>query len=130
MLTAAREVAAFILVLSAVVGAVAVLLTRINVLKRWTVGRFKQFIASVANDLLTARNGGGSLMDSIDRIELEIKGLHGSHQDILYKVDRLSSELALARELSTERNLDAENRINKVEEQLNIVLHAALKKGN
>lgn len=125
-----QQVAAFVSVLAAFLLALGVIVGRIGWLKRWAHGQVQSWldgtVGEVVEKRLTGRNGGTSIMDAVDRIELEIKGLHGSHAETLTQVDRLSSQVAVLRQLADERNADAEHRNESIERRLDAVTAALL----
>lgn len=125
-----QQVAAFVSLTAAFLIAAGVIVGRIGWLKRWTHDRVKGWLDSTVGEVvekrLTGRNGGTSIMDAVDRIELEIKGLHGSHSETLAQVDRLSSQVAVLRQLADERGADAEHRNESIERRLDAMTAALL----
>jgi hypothetical protein len=125
-----REVAAFVMLAAAVLTALGVVFAKLATSKRWGRERVKAWldltVGEVVEARLTGRNGGSSLMDSIDRIELEIGELHKSHGAIGDKVERLSSDVAVVRQLSQERGEAARDRVDQLERHLELVLDAVL----
>ena len=125
-----QEVIAFVSLTAAFLIAAGVIFSRIGWLKGWSHRRFRSWldatVGEVVQSRLTDRNGGSSIMDAVDRIELEIRGLHGSHTETLAQVDRLSSQVAVLRQLADERSTDADHRNESIERRLDAITAALL----
>lgn len=125
-----KEVAAFVALTASFLIAVGVIVGRIGWLKTWLREQFKAWLDGTVGEVverrLTGRNGGASLMDSIDRIEIEIKGLHGSHAEITERVDRLSSDVATLRMIADERGESSKHRDDVIERRLDQLTDALI----
>jgi hypothetical protein len=125
-----REVAAFVLLAAAVLTALGVVAAKLTTSKRWGRERFKAWlhltVGEVVEERLTARNGGSSLMDSIDRIGVDLKTLSHQTAETDDRLDRLSSDVAVVRQLSLERGEAAKERVDQLERHIELVLDAVL----
>jgi hypothetical protein len=124
------EAAAIVALVASIITGVAVIVGRLGVGRATLARRFAAWldrtVGEVVEARLTGRNGGTSIMDAVDRIELEIKALHATQSDIGERVDRLSSDLAVQRQIGEERGARADGRIDALERQLDVLLHAVL----
>ena len=129
---AAAEIAAAATRVAATLTAVGVIVARVGVAQRWAAARAEAWadatVGEVVDRRLHARNGGSSIMDAVDRIELEIRGLHGSHADIADRVDRLGSDLAMLRVIADERAGHSEQRDHALEARLDRLAEALLRR--
>jgi hypothetical protein len=124
------ELVAFAILASAALLALTAIGAKLALTPKWSKDRVKswldQTIGEVVEARLTGRNGGSSLMDSIDRIELEIRQLHGSHAEITERVDRLSSDVATLRMIADERGESAKHRDDVIERRLDQLTDALI----
>lgn len=122
--------AAVVVLAGSVVGAVALIFGKLGIgrrrLRARVTGWLNETVGDVVEARLTGRNGGTSLMDSVDRIELEIRGLHASQGELSDRVERLQSDLAVLRKLADERGHDAENRTDSIERRIDTLTEALL----
>jgi len=127
--TVAQVAAVIALTASAVTG-VTVIIGKLGVGRDWLLGRIKSWLDHTVGEVvemrLTGRNGGESLMDSIDRIELDLRGLHSSQADVVDRVERLSSDLAVVRRVADERGDLAVTRTEALERHIEMLLDAVL----
>jgi hypothetical protein len=125
-----QEVIAFVSLTAAFLIAVGVIFSRIGWLKGWSHRRFKGWLDGTVGEVvqarLTDRNGGSSIMDAVDRIENDIRQLHGSHAETLAQVDRLSSQVAVLRQIADERGDAARQRDDTIDRRLDQLTQALL----
>jgi hypothetical protein len=124
------EAAAIVALVASIITGLAVIVGRLGVGRATLARRFHGWldrtVGEVVEARLTGRNGGTSIMDAVDRIEVQIRALRATQSDIGERVDRLSSDLAVQRRIAEERGARADGRIDALERQLDVLLHAVL----
>jgi DNA mismatch repair protein MutH len=127
---ALREIVSFVLLASAALVAIAAIAAKVAVSPKWSRDRFKgwldQTVGEVVEARLTGRNGGSSLMDSIDRIGVDLKTLSHQNEATDERIDRLSQDVAMLRQISAERGEAAAQRVDALERHLDVLLGAVL----
>lgn len=125
-----QQAASVVLLTGAVLGAFGVIFSKLGLGRKRIRAKFRlwldETVGEVVEHRITYRNGGASLMDSIARLELDIKGLHTSNGDLSDKIERLQSEIAVLRLMADERGHDSEARTDSIERRIDALTEALL----
>ena len=117
------EAAAIVGVVASLLVALSVIAGRVAMVQRAIARWVDATIGEVVERRLSVRNGGTSLMDSLDRVEEHTRRISATQADLADRVDQLATDVA--RQSSSDHARDV--RIQALERQLDTVTAAILR---
>lgn len=123
MMQTLGEAAAIVGMVASLLVALSVIAGRVAMVQRAVARWVDATIGEVVERRLTTRNGGTSLMDSLDRVEEHTRRIAATQADVSDRVDRLAADVA--RQSSSDVARDV--RIQALERQLDTVTAAILR---
>lgn len=115
---------------SAVLIAIGAILLRLRAVCVWVKIRLQLFLSKIMRDSIRQEiadaDHSGDIVTSISELKIEVHNLSSQHNEIVQKVDKLTSDIAMNRELGKERSDHAEARMDSLEKNLTTMLEAVL----
>lgn len=119
-----------IIILGAFTVASGTILFRLKNIYKWFKLRFQLFLSKTMQDSIKKEiqeaDKSNQIVDSIAHLQMEVHNLSNQHTEVVEKVDKLTSEIAINRELGKERSDHAATRIDSLEANLTMMFEAVL----